>query len=71
MYRPISLYTEDRDDENIICPNCGGTGSQPYLNCPCKTCHGTGMIQDSYEVDEDEYQPSGDANDAERDFFDS
>ena len=33
-------------DENdpIICPHCGGTGSHPYLPAFCKYCNGTGEI---------------------------
>lgn len=47
----MSYYQEDKEDEGIICPDCGGTGSHPYQNKRCTRCHGTGMIQDNYEID--------------------
>lgn len=47
----MNYYTEDREDENILCPDCGGTGLHPYLSCKCGKCGGSGMIQDSYEID--------------------
>lgn len=47
----MNYYQDDKEDEGIICPECGGTGSHPYLNRSCSRCHGTGLIQDSYEID--------------------
>ncbi len=47
----MNYYPEDKEDEGIICPNCGGTGMHPYLPHACTTCHGTGMIQDGYGID--------------------
>lgn len=62
----MSYHTEDRDDENIICPDCGGTGFHRYLNTTCRTCRGKGMLLDGYEYDED-YDDADDVDFLEED----
>lgn len=47
----MNYYTEDKEDEGILCPDCGGTGSHPYLDCGCRRCGGSGMIEDSYKIE--------------------
>ena len=32
------------DREPIICPDCGGTGSHPWMNAFCKRCGGPGEL---------------------------
>ncbi len=38
------LHEDDEDLGMVICPECGGTGSQPYKNSCCRRCGGTGEI---------------------------
>ena len=35
-----------RDDDPILCPECGGTGLHPYLPQTCRKCNGTGELGD-------------------------
>lgn len=44
-----------KDNDPIICPQCGGTGSHPYLQAFCKTCNGTGEITED-ECFDDRYK---------------
>lgn len=34
------------ESDPIICPDCGGTGELSYPSRKCKTCKGTGYIDE-------------------------
>ena len=33
------------EQEETICPDCGGTGCHPWKNATCRTCGGSGTIE--------------------------
>ena len=44
----IDELEELDEPEQIICPDCGGTGMHPWLNDTCRTCGGTGHLDSQY-----------------------
>ncbi len=38
------MSAKDYTGEPIMCPDCGGTGSHPWLQAFCRTCGGSGEI---------------------------
>lgn len=36
---------DDMEQEDTICPDCGGTGCHPWKNSSCRTCGGSGHIE--------------------------